>query len=341
MRLGIDLMGGDSPPQILFPAVLESARQLTAEVSLLVFATKAFVDDFSSLVASAYIPQKSAHIEFQVVADTIGMSENPLDAVRRKKGSSMLMAMRMLKDKKLDALVSCGNTGALIAGAVLSLPLLAGVSRPALLVPLPTKKGPVAVLDVGGNVACKAQQLVQFGFLGAAYQRAVQSIEVPTVGLLNIGVESKKGTAELRQAFETLQMQCQDLVARGLAPRMHFVGNVEARDVFKGSIDVLVTDGFAGNILLKTAEGVAAFIFDVLQPSVQTCGSVEFQAAFSDVEKQFNYAEYPGALVCGVDGVVVKVHGNATADALRISILGAAECVQKRVITLLKQTLNG
>ena len=268
------------------------------------------------------------------------MSDNPLDAVRRKKGSSMLIGMRMLKDKKLDALVSCGNTGALIASAALSLPLLTGVSRPALLVPLPTKKGPVAVLDVGGNVSCKAQHLVQFGFLGAAYQRAVQGIDVPTVGLLNIGIESKKGTADLRQAFDLLQTHSQKLIASGSSPRMHFVGNVEARDVFNGTVNVLVTDGFAGNILLKTAEGVAAFIFDTLKPSVKECESVGFQAAFSEVEKQFNYAEYPGAILCGVDGVVVKVHGNATADALRISILAAAQCVQKRVITLLKQTLN-
>ena len=121
---------------------------------------------------------------------------------------------------------------------------------------------------------------------------------------------------------------------------MHFIGNVEARDVFNGAVDVLVTDGFAGNILLKTAEGVAAFIFDALKPSVVASGNVGFQEVFSTVEKQFNYAEYPGAIVCGVEGVIVKVHGNASADALRISILGAAECVKKRLVDLLKETLG-
>lgn len=319
---------------------MQAAEKFGPSYTLVVIATKTVVDQFLPLAVALPLGQRAA-ITYQVVADSIAMGDEPLGAVRRKKGSSLVVGMRLLKKHQIDAFVSCGNTGALVASATLSLSRLPGVMRPALLATLPTEKGGVSVLDVGGNVSCKALYLVQFAHLGAAYQRAVKGIEVPKVGLLNVGSESKKGTKEVRQAYDLLKAYCQEQVNAGLPLRMDFVGNVEGRDVFKGVVDVLITDGFTGNVLLKTAEGVASLIFGSLADVCQGGGvSDAFGKVVATLQKQFNYAEYPGAMVCGVDGVVVKVHGSASSKALYSSIIGAAECVQKQVISRIKQQLQ-
>lgn len=339
MRIGIDLMGSDSSPHVLFDAVLQAAKQLDASHFLVVIATKSVVDHFSPLIKAISTNVNQAKIEFRIVADSIAMADEPLGAFRRKKESSMVVGIRLMKKGQLDAFVSCGNTGALVGGVTLSLPKLPGISRSALLAMLPTEKGSVAVLDVGGNVSCKARHLVQFAYLGAAYQRALQGIEAPVVGLLNIGVESRKGTTEVCQAYEVLKTQCQNYEAMGIPPPMRFVGNIEGRDVFKGTVDVLVTDGFTGNVLLKTTEGAAFFIFDSLKKSIRDKEAEGLVQAVDNLQNQFNYAEYPGAIVCGVDAVIIKAHGSASAKALLSSILGAASLVKKRVIPLIKEQL--
>ena len=329
MHIGIDLMGGDNPPELLFPAIMQAAKQLSSDQSLLVIATKPVIDQLSSQLNSLFAEVRT-RISFQECEEIITMEDDPLTAVRRKKKSSLVMGMSLLKNKRIDALVSCGNTGALIASAAIILPLFHDISHPALLVTLPTEKGPVAVLDVGGNVISKAEQLVRFAFLGAAYQRAILGIKSPKVGLLNIGIESRKGTLEVRQAYEIL-------TAADNSSGFQFSGNIEARDLFKGSVDVLVTDGFTGNILLKTAEGAASFVFDSLQDKIIGKSTLEVEKCFNELKKQFNYTEYPGAIVCGVDGLVVKVHGNATAASLLSSIFSAIECIHKNVISRLAE----
>lgn len=328
-------MGGDSSPHTLFDAVLEAAKQLGALHSLVVIVTKSIAEQLAPFSKNLRDPAE-AKIEYRIVADSIAMAEEPLRAFRRKKEASMVVGIRLLKKRQLDALVSCGNTGALVGGAALSLPMLPGVYRSALLASLPTERGPVAVLDAGGNVACKAKYLVQFAHLGAAYQRAMHGIETPVVGLLNIGNESGKGTKEVCQAYETLKNQCLELAAKGITPRIHFAGNVEGRDVFKGAVDVLVTDGFTGNVLLKTTEGAASFILDTLQASLKDSGSKELNDALQRLHKHFNYAEYPGAFLCGIEGVVIKAHGSSSAKALLSSIIGAADLVQKKVVPSIK-----
>jgi len=339
LRIGIDLMGSDSDPHLLFNAVLHAAACLDNSYSLLVIATKSVVDQLSSQIKASPQPAKQAPISFREVADTISMSDDPLGAIRRKKESSLVVGMRLLKKRQLNAFVSCGNTGALIASAVLSLPVLPGISRPALLATLPTEKGPITVLDVGSAVACKAHNLVQYAHLGAAYQRAIRGVETPTIGLLNVGVESKKGTTEVRQAYEILKQQQEAVEAKGGPLDMRFVGNVEGRDVFKGGVDVLVTDGFTGNIFLKTAEGVADFIFEALEKTLKPEAVSHLKGTLEELKRHFNYVEYPGAMVCGVDGIVIKVHGNGSVKALYNSIIGAAHCVQKQVIPNIKKQL--
>jgi glycerol-3-phosphate acyltransferase PlsX len=324
-------MGGDSPPQVLFEAVQLAAEQLGPSYSLLVIATKSVVDQLALSHRCTPSEKSRAPIEFHIVADTITMGDEPLGAVRRKKGSSIVVGIRLLKKKLIQAFVSIGNTGALVASATLSLPMLPGIKRPALLTVLPTASKFVAVLDVGGNVSCKALHLVQFAHLGAAYYQAIYGIRKPVVSLLNIGIESKKGTKEVCQAYGILKTESQDPSCP-----MQFLGNIEARQVFQGVVDVLVTDGFTGNVLLKTTEGVAEFIFGFLNQTLEAQHITSLKNSLDDLQKHFSYDEYPGAFVCGVDGIVVKCHGYSSVKALLNGIKGAVDLVEKQVIERIK-----
>jgi glycerol-3-phosphate acyltransferase PlsX len=330
LRIGIDLMGSESSPIILFEAV-HLAAQKHKDVTFVVFAT--------SLIAAQIREETnfslSDHsIEVYPIATIIEMNDEPVTSIRDKKDSSLVTGLRLLKKKRLDAFVSAGNTGALIAGATLLLPLLPGVKRPALLATLPTEKNDVVVIDVGGNVLCKAHHLVQFAQMGAAYQRCFSGVESPKVGLLNIGVESKKGTSEIRRAYQMLQ----ELQLKANT-KMDFVGNVEGRGVFEGIVDVLVTDGFTGNVLLKTSEGVSIFLLNQLKSILKDISHEQKEAILKQLRIEFDYEEYSGALICGVDSVVVKCHGRSSTQAMLNGINGAIELVQQKFISQLKEHL--
>ena len=340
LRIAVDVMGGDNPPQSLSNAIVDAAIRFGAEHSLTLIATEEVIKDFNLRWQELYQPKLHARVDYIQATDIIKMGDDPVQAARHRKSSSLALGIKLIKKHQVDAFVSVGNTGALIASATLSLPSLPGITRPALLATLPTENGFVVVIDVGGNVYCKARHLVKFAQMGAAYQRCIQNIEVPRVGLLNIGVESKKGTTELRQAYQTLKDESQALVAQGLSPGMTFLGNVEGRDLFRGNVDVLVTDGFTGNILLKSAEGTASFIFKYLKENCPQQSQDRLFQTLGQLNRHFNYAEYPGAIVCGVEGVVVKCHGYSSDKALLNGIEGAFNLVQKRLVHRIKEQLS-
>ncbi len=340
MRIAVDLMGGDTPPQSFCSAIVDAAARFGSDHSLTLIATEEVLHDFNQRWQEQYKPGVYSRVDYCPASDIISMEDDPVMAARHKKGSSMMLGIRLLKKNQVDALVSAGNTGALVTGTALSLPSLPGITRPALLAMLPTENGFTVVIDVGGNVYCKAKHLVQFARIGAAYQRCVQNIDLPRVGLLNIGVESKKGTKELRQAYQTLKEESQSLVAQGLSPGMNFLGNVEGRDIYRGVVDVLVTDGFTGNILIKSAEGMAGFIFSYLKENIPQNSQDRFSQVISQIHRHFNHSEYPGAIVCGVERVVVKCHGDSSPRALLNGIQGAFNLVQKRFIQRIKEQLS-
>lgn len=320
-------MGGDSPPHVLFEAVIQYITQMGDAASLMVFATHEVIEGLRTNHAHAV-----RAVNFVTCSQVIGMDENPISAVREKGNSSLVQGIDSLKEGLVDAFVSPGNTGALIVASKLKLQMLPSIRRPALLATLPTKKGTVSVVDVGGNVACKAQHLLQFALMGAAFQRCAHDNPTPRVGLLNIGVESLKGTPELRKAYQELQ-QIQEKHS------INFVGNIEARELFKGEVDVLVTDGFSGNVLLKTAEGVSEFIFESLHHRFRGQFSEEMHHQLNSFQRHFDYAEYPGALVCGVDGVVIKCHGSSSVLSLLNGIMGASTLYEKEFLKKLKEEL--
>ena len=293
IRIGVDLMGSDTAPQDLYRAALQLHKE-GFDADLLLFAS----EEMSGLLA--IVP----------CSDVITMNDDPLQAIRRKKQSSLCQGIDYLHEKKIDAFISAGNTGALLLAAKTTLDPLPGIDRPALLALLPTKKQPVAVLDIGANVSLKTEHILQFAMMGIAYQKS-RGIESPSVGLLNIGTEAQKGTTQLREAYTQLAATNQ----------ITFVGNVEGKAVFQGNVDVVVTDGFTGNIFLKTAEGVAAFILDELRST------------------HLNPATYPGAILCGVDGIVVKCHGDASPLSFINSIKAALHLVQHRFLEKITQNL--
>jgi phosphate acyltransferase len=299
MRIGVDLLGSDSSPELL----LEAVEELDVVAELVTFGPDRF--------------------------EEITTDDHPLLALRRKRDASIPSAMRALRDGDIDAFVSLGNTGALVASAAFTLPMLPGVDRPGLLTTLPTLSGSLAVLDVGANISLKPRQYLQFARLGAAYQQCTADIRHPRVGLLNIGTERIKGTRGIRDAHELLH-----------SSDLSFVGNVEGRDAFTGDIDVLVTDGFSGNIFLKTAEGISMFILNHLREAFGDAVTPQVEEVLGDLNRHFNYAEYPGALVAGVDGVVVKCHGFSSKQAIQNGIRGAIRLVETNLIDRIKSALS-
>lgn len=330
MRIGIDLMGSDSTPNVLFEGVLQAACQFDPSHAFAVIATPELIEEFRSKAVA--LPTSCAKIELFPAAEFIAMGDGPLAAIRQKKDSSLVSGIRLLKKKGIEGFISAGNTGALIAAASLYLPMLPNISRPALLAMLPTNRGFTAVIDVGGNVSCKAHHLVQFAKMGAAAVRSHQLAETPSVGLLNIGVESKKGTSEHRQAYQLLEQL-------GIESKMIFKGNVEGREVLQGKVDVLVTDGFTGNVLLKSIEGTSAFILNYLWETCQISSKVEVTEMIQKLKTHFNYDEYPGAILCGVDRIVIKCHGNSSSKAFYNGILGLVKLVKNRLLDQFKGQL--
>jgi len=299
-RVGVDLMGNENSPEALL-AILRVTK-LPVGVELVAFGLPEF--------------EKNAGISYVAVKEFISPEDHPLISLRQKRESSLSVGLRQLKAKKLDAFVSAGNTGALVSGAKMILGNLPGILRPALLARMPTKKQPVVVLDVGAVVQVRATHLIQFALLGTAYCK-IQGIEKPTVGLLNIGSEPLKGTSELREAYQFLKNMKN--------PPFHFAGNIEGKSVFDGNVDVLIADGFTGNIFLKTAEGIASLILDRFGTILPRTEFQKIHPQIEDLQRNLHYAEYPGALLVGVQGTVIKCHGYSTPQGFANAVLGAAE----------------
>jgi glycerol-3-phosphate acyltransferase PlsX len=318
-------MGSDRSPQVLLDCAIKVSKELPEDHSLILLIQEGLINP-----SSFNLPQ----IKFIECKQVVEMDDNPLLAVRRKKDSTMAVGISLLKKKEVDALVSAGNTGALMAMATFQLSLIKGIERPALLAELPTKTGSVCVLDVGANIQCRPSHLVQFALMGAKYQNVLHGNTCPQVGLLNIGTESLKGTSELQATYQKLKEYCQN-------PEVHmqFYGNVEGNDVFKGKVDVLVTDGFTGNIFLKTAEGVSGFILDFVG-DVLAQHKKDAANIINEMQKYLNYAEYYGAVLAGLDGLVIKVHGYSSPQAFINGIHGALRLSNANFISNIKTSLE-
>ncbi len=331
LNIAIDLMGSDNDPSMLLKEIITFSKTITKPINFVFLGTAEIEDTFNDLLKEAQNSQ--CRLEFIITKTSITMSENPLFAIRRKKDSSISTGLRMIKEKQIDAFLTAGNTGAVVSGARMYLRPLPSISRPALMAFIPTKTGLISILDVGANVSCKAKHLIEYAKMGIVFQKVSKNTK-PKVGILNIGTEERKGTEEIRKAYQELQK---------LASKSNdftFVGNVEGKKVFDGIVDILLTDGFTGNIFLKTAEGVATFILDLLYSNVSKDELSNLTSHLINLKKRLHYSEYPGAILCGIDGIVIKCHGYSSPKAIINGIRGAISLAENDLISSIKSYFN-
>src|SRR5271167_735323 len=303
--IALDAMGSDRRPKPEIEGAIQAARHYDVHV-LLVGPEPALRAELARYPTAAALPIDVVH-----ASEIIGMEDKAVQAVRAKRDSSMRVGLRMVRDGRAAGFVTAGNTGAAMATAKMVLGALPGVDRPALATPMPSASGnPCVLLDVGANVDCKAYNLEQFAIMGEMYARTVLKIENPRVGLLSIGEEETKGNDLTHEAFPLLK-----------ALPIRFIGNVEGRDIFSGQADVIVCDGFVGNVALKTSEGVGRFVRDVLRESLKSTvtaqvGALLSRKAFNEFRRRLDYREYGGAPLLGVRGVCIIGHGSSNDRAI-------------------------
>lgn len=314
IRIALDAMGGDLAPEVPVKGAVMAVGELPTPCEILLVGPKA-------QIAAELEKQGGPKPNLRIVdaPEVVGMGEKPLEAVRKKPNSSISVGLTLQKKGEADAFISAGNTGACMAASTLILRLHPGLERPAIGAMFPTAAKPVLVMDVGANVDCDARELVGFAHLGAVYARDVLQRVEPKVGLLNIGEEDEKGNAAAKEANQQLRQ------AHGI----NFVGNVEGRDVLSGDCDVVVCDGFTGNVLLKFYESVAKLFAKLLAREV---GKEALQQPFmQSVAKVLDYSEYGGAPLLGVKGVSIICHGSSSARAIKNAIRVAISGVEAKV----------
>ena len=329
ITIAIDAMGGDHGPHVTVPAVLNALKQDNQLNIVLVGLQDAIQAELKALKASTS-PRLRIHHSSEVVL----MDESPQSALKNKKDSSMRVSVNLVKSGEANACVSAGNTGALMATARYVLKMLPGIERPAIASTLPAENGNTHMLDLGANADCTPEQLLQFAIMGAMLVSCVEHIESPTVGLLNIGSEDIKGNEVVKQAGELLR-----------ASHLNFYGNVEGDDIFKGTVDVVVCDGFVGNVALKTTEGLAHMMGKFLTQEfkknwltkVMALGAMPVLKAF---KKRLDPRLYNGASFLGLRGIVVKSHGGADAIAFLNAIRVAADEARSGVLHRITQQLE-
>lgn len=327
ITIALDAMGGDHAPRPEVEGAVHAARELGVRILLVGLAPEVKKE-------LAKHSHRGLPIEIAPASEVITMHDSPTQAFRKKKDSSAHVATKFVRNGLADAFVSAGNTGAVMAVARFGLGTLPSVDRPALAAPFPTSRGGTAVLiDVGANVDSKPAHLVQFAVMGEIYYRAIFGTRRPKIALLSIGEEEMKGNELTREAHSRLK-----------SSSLNFTGNVEGRDVFSGAVDVVVCDGFIGNVALKISEGVAQHIGTMLKEALQSTissqvGYVLARKAFKDFRKKIDYSEYGGAPLLGVKGVTVIGHGSSNSLAIKNAIRVATELVRGGINDRIEQEL--
>jgi glycerol-3-phosphate acyltransferase PlsX len=327
MRIALDAMGGDHAPKAICDGIRSAAQEWRDDEFVLIGPEEVLRPLFADGIPS--------NVRILHTAEWIGPDEEPVKAVRRKKGSSLVVGCQQVKEGEVDAFISAGNTGALMAAGLLYTGRIQGIDRPALAPMFPSVSGRgTLVLDVGANPEAKAHHLAQYALMGSIYSEKVLGFENPRVGLLNIGTEEGKGTELIKEAYRLIQEL-----------PIHFVGNVESRDILHGVCDVLVCDGFSGNILLKTSEGVAKAIMDRLKQEFTRTWWNKLAAAvlkpgLKRFAREINYKEHGGAPLLGLSGPIIKAHGSSDAKAVFHAVRQARLFVERGVIPRITEDLH-
>ena len=329
MKILLDAMGGDNAPDANIKGAVKAINQIEAEVCLV--GNKEIINaKIKEFYGKNDISEISPKLTIHHTTETIEMCDIPTQAIKHKKDSSMVVGFRMLKEGDGDVFISAGNSGALLTGATLLVGRIKGIDRPALAGILPAYKGRLMLIDCGSNTNCKPINLLQFAQMATIYNRTTFGIEHPTVGLLNIGTEETKGNDLVKESYQLLKEKAEEL-------NLNFVGNVEGRDAFSGELDILVADGYTGNVFLKTVEGVGKLVKRTLVESIKKniftmLGAIPAMPSINSLAKAMDYKEYGGALFLGVKKPVVKAHGSSDEKLFEFTIKQAEQFVKNKAV---------
>ena len=321
MKMAIDAMGGDHAPRAIVQGALEAIEAKPDREIILVGRE----DELRAQVKKLGKPELLAHVSFVHAPEVIEMGEEPLSGLRKKKHSSIGEAANLVKKGEAGAMVSAGNTGAVVMATKLKWRFLKGIERPGIATYLPTPWGVSLLIDAGANIDCKPAHLLGFAIMGDAFARLIQKKQNPKVGLLSIGSERTKGDALVKETFELLEKA-----------KLNFIGNVEGRDVYGYKVDVVVSDGFVGNVVLKCTEGLAWALMKMIREEVRKnlwnkIGGLILKRSFASIARRGDYTEYGGAPLLGVNGNCIICHGSSNAKAIRNAIRVAESFVQHGV----------
>jgi len=317
-RIAVDGMGGDWAPGVVVEGAVQAANDFDLEI-VLVGQEQVLKRELAKYKVTG------GRISIHHASQIVEMGESPVQAIRKKKDSSVSVCIDLLKQKQADAVITAGNTGAAVAAATLNLGLLPGIKRPGIIIGMPTIRGIALAIDVGANVDPTPEQLVQYAVMGSVYSRAIYKKRQPAIGLLNIGEEESKGTDVQKETYRLLR-DCD----------LNFIGNVEGRDFFTGKADVIICDGFVGNVVLKVTEGLIENMTGLIQKELSKnyfaqLGAFLMKPALTSVRRETNYEDAGGAQLLGVDGVVIISHGSSTAWAIRNSIRKATQVIESDI----------
>lgn len=327
MKIALDAMGGDFAPREIVLGAVAACRELDAEV-ILVGDETAINKELSGIATN------DLKLEVHHASEVIAMDEHPATAVRRKKDSSLVVANRLVKEGKAAGVISAGNTGAAMTASLFGLGRISGVERPAIAVPMPTQKGVSVVLDAGANSDCEPENLLQFALMGSVYAEKVLNLKAPRIGLLSIGEEETKGNKLTLQAHELLKKS-----------GLNFIGNIEGRDIHRGVCEVIVCDGFVGNVVLKMSEGLASVLFNQIKAAVRgnflaTLGGLFLKNAFKQIKAKFDDTEYGGTPLLGLNGISMIGHGNSNAKAVKNAIRAAMRAAEEGIVEKIAAALQ-
>lgn len=327
MKIAVDGMGGDNSPS----AVAEGCVKAVQEFDVTILLTGP--EEVLKTELNKYEYDK-AKIQIIDAKEIIDPNEHPVSAIRKKKNSSLSVALNLVKNKEADAVISAGSTGAFMAGALFIVGRIKGIDRPALAPIMPGRNNSFMIIDSGANAECKPINLFQFAIMGKVYMENIMKIVNPSIGLVNIGTEEEKGNELTKAAYKILKNS-----------KLNFVGNVEPREISNGDVPVLVCDGFVGNTVLKMYEGVAANIFEILKKEIMSSlktkiGGVLLKSVFKNFKKKFDYKEVGGAPFLGVEGICIKAHGSSDARAFKNAIRQAKVLYDNEVLIKIKKEIE-
>lgn len=332
MRIAVDAMGGDNAPAPNIDGAIdaiESHSNSSQKLEVVLIGKKELLKSELASRGVAGLP-----IEIIDASQVIAMDESPIEACKRKLDSSIVRGITLLKDMQVDGFISAGNSGAVMAAAVFNMERLKGVRRPAIATAFPTVQEPCVIVDVGANAECKAKHLLQFAMMGEAYVKYVFKRRIPRVALLSMGHEESKGNNLTQSAYRLL-----------IKSNMNFIGNIEGRDILKGIADVIVCDGFVGNIILKFGESFAESLMELVKQEIRKSafrklGASIMSGAFRDLKKRIFYEEIGGAPLLGINGTCIICHGGSSAKAIKNAINMAAEFIEQDVNKHIEESIS-